>query len=120
MVMELEKATWMVLLFDFYGNMLTKRQREFMELYYERDLSLGEIASKYEISRQAVHDTLKRAENALLKYEQKLGLAARYKGERANLARALELLRDCAVEEKDSRIREVERILTELINMVTE
>jgi len=116
--MELEKVAWMVLLFDFYGAMLTKRQREFVSLYYERDLSLGEIAEKYGISRQAVYDTLKRAEKALLRYEQKLGLAARHKEERAQLARALELISGCAPGEKSGRIKEVERILTKLARMV--
>jgi len=115
--MELEKVAWVVLLFDFYGVMLTRRQYEFMRLYYEQDLSLGEIAERYNISRQAVYDTLKRAENALLKFEQKLGFAARYKEDRALLARALELVRGCKYREKDVKIKEVESILKKLIKM---
>jgi len=115
--MELEKAAWTVLLFDFYGAMLTGRQREFMALYYECDLSLGEIAERHKISRQAVYDTLKRAEKALLKYEQKLGLAARYKEEKSRLAKALEILRGCGAGEKDKKIKEVEHILTELLQI---
>ena len=62
------------LLFDFYGKLLTKRQREVMELYYEENLTLAEIADEFEISRQGVHDALKNAEKALKGYEEKLGL----------------------------------------------
>lgn len=64
----------MILLYDFYGKLLTPKQREVMRLYYEEDLSLGEIAEELKISRQAVHDILRRSEQALEKYEKKLGL----------------------------------------------
>ena len=59
---------------DLYGSMLTIRQREIINLYYEENFSLSEIAEEFSISRQAVHDTLKKAEKALAVYERKLGL----------------------------------------------
>lgn len=66
------------LLYDFYGALLTKRQREVMELYHEENLSLAEIAEEFGISRQGVHDTLKNAHKALEGYEEKLGLMERF------------------------------------------
>ncbi len=66
------------LLYDFYGQLLSNRQREVMQLYHEENLSLSEIAEEFGISRQGVHDTLKKAEKALLGYEEKLGLVERF------------------------------------------
>ena len=66
------------LLFDFYGEMLTEKQREVVELYYNADLSLSEIAEHSGITRQGVRDSIKRAENQLLEFEEKLGLLKRF------------------------------------------
>jgi hypothetical protein len=66
------------LLYDFYGVMLTERQREVFEDYYLNDLSLGEIAEQLAISRAAVHDNLRRSEKALKKIDAKLHLINRY------------------------------------------
>ena len=71
MVDEIAKAS---LLYDFYGALLTEKQRQVMALYHEENLSLSEIAQEFGISRQAVHDTLKKAEQALEDYENKLNL----------------------------------------------
>ncbi len=76
--MKLDKFGRMALLSDFYGELLTARQQEVFRYYYEEDLSLGEIAENLDITRQAVHDNLKRAESALENYEHKLGLLAGY------------------------------------------
>lgn len=65
-------------LLDFYGEMLTEKQREVVELYYNEDLSLAEIAEHSGITRQGVRDSIKRAENQLLDCESKLGLQARF------------------------------------------
>ena len=64
---------------DLYGNMLTIWRREIINLYYEENFSLSEIAEEFSISRQAVHDTLKKAEKALAVYERKLGLVEKFK-----------------------------------------
>jgi uncharacterized protein len=60
-------------LFDAYGNLLTEKQREIIELYYYYDLSLGEISEQLSISRQGVHDSIKKSEQLLRDYEEKLG-----------------------------------------------
>ena len=65
-------------LLDFYGQMLTEKQLEVTELYYNDDLSLAEIAALSGITRQGVRDAIKRAEAQLLEYEEKLGLARRF------------------------------------------
>ena len=74
--MEMAKNLQMGVLLDIYGALLTERQREMMDLYYNDDLSLSEIAEQYEISRQGVHDALKRSEETLRHYDNALGLAA--------------------------------------------
>ena len=67
------------LLFDFYGDMLTEKQRQVVELYYEDDLSLAEIAEDQKITRQGVRDSIKRAEAQMLDMEDRLHLAARFR-----------------------------------------
>ncbi|MDD7347957.1 MAG: YlxM family DNA-binding protein [Clostridiales bacterium] len=74
----LDKVTETSLLFDFYGNLLTEKQRRIMSLYHEENLSLGEIAEEDNVSRQAVHISLKKAEKALNEYEDKLSLVKRW------------------------------------------
>lgn len=70
----MDKNVEIVLLLDFYGNMLTDRQREIMKLYYEDNLSLSEIAEELSISKQGVSDSLKRSEKVLYDTEAKLQL----------------------------------------------
>ncbi len=66
-----------VLLADYYGEMLTENQRKFIEYYYNDDLSLSEIAQNEGITRQGVRDAVKRAETQLYDMEKKLGIAER-------------------------------------------
>ena len=68
----------MTMLFDFYGEVLTPRQKEFFDLYYNEDLSLAEIAENYGISRQGVRDVIVRAEAVLTELEDKTGLIKRF------------------------------------------
>lgn len=77
--MELVKTKAINDLIDFYGVLLTKNQLNTLELYYQEDLSLGEIASELNISRSAVYDSLKRSVDLLKDYESKLKLVAREK-----------------------------------------
>ncbi len=66
-------------LYDFYGDMLTEKQRQVFALYYEEDLSLAEIAENQNITRQGVRDSLKRAEAQMLDMEDRLHLAGRFR-----------------------------------------
>ncbi len=114
--MELEKLENVNLLFDFYGILLTDRQREIMELYYREDFSLGEIASKYKISRQAVYDALKRSEKTLKKYEKKLKLLDKHDAEKQKIGLILKKLSEwkCAPEKT---ICEIKSILEDILNL---
>ena len=83
-------ALTMTLLYDYYGELLTEKQRGLFDLYYNQDYSLSEIASAAGISRQGVHDTLARAEELLEGYERSLGCIARDR----RTAKALEAIAD--------------------------
>ncbi|MFJ6412060.1 hypothetical protein CHI12_10195 [Terribacillus saccharophilus] len=89
----LEKTTRMNYLFDFYQALLTPKQRSYMEMYYLEDLSLGEIAETFEVSRQAVYDNIRRTEAMIESYEKKLHLYDRFK-ERSTLLDELEEIMD--------------------------
>ncbi len=73
----MSKELKFVMLLDFYGELLTEKQRDVMELYYCEDLSLSEIGNPMGITRQAVRSFIKRGEEILLNYEEKLGFAQR-------------------------------------------
>lgn len=73
-----EKIIEMGILFDFYGGLLNEKQYTAIELYYIHDLTLSEIGEHLKISRQGVHDLLKRSENKLINFEKKLGLANKF------------------------------------------
>ena len=80
-------------LLDFYGDVLTERQREVMEQYYNDDLSLAEIADNFGITRQGVRDSIKRGEGIILDLEQKVGFAARYRAVQQGVAQLESLAR---------------------------
>ena len=70
-------ALQMTLLFDYYGELLTDRQRMCFDLRHNQDLSLAEIAQELNVSRQGVHDNLSRAEALLINMEEKTGCVRR-------------------------------------------
>jgi hypothetical protein len=113
----LEKVAWMNMLFDFYGELLTERQKDFLDLYYCQNLSLGEIAVEFSVSRQAVYDTLKRAEQVLSQYEDKLGLVTKSASERNKLAAAAAMLEEYETAENDGRVRQARKIIEEVLEM---
>lgn len=76
--MTIEKTNRINALLDFYEPLLTAKQTLYIALYYRDDLSLGEIAENYHVSRQAVYDNIKRTELILEKYESKLHLLAQF------------------------------------------
>ena len=73
------------MLFDFYGELLTDKQREYYDLHYNEDLSLYEIAEQRGVSRQAVWDIIRRAEAVMLELEEKTGIIARAERRRRTL-----------------------------------
>lgn len=81
----MEELTKRALLADFYGPLLTDKQRNVWDLHYQQDLSLTEIAEVEHISRQAIYDLIKRTELILAEYEDKLGLVERLCTQREKL-----------------------------------
>ncbi|GHU79601.1 UPF0122 protein [Clostridia bacterium] len=89
-------------LLDFYGEMLTEKQREVIEFYYNGDLSLAEIAEHSGITRQGVRDSIKRAEAQLLDCEERLGLWRRF----LEIKRGLDEIEALALEvREENRLR---------------
>ncbi len=81
----MDKIYEQTMLFDFYGELLTEHQRSIYEDAVYRDMSLGEIAEERGITRQGVHDLIKRCDKVLLDYEDKLHLVARFLHAKASL-----------------------------------
>ena len=81
-------------LLDFYGDVLTDKQRDVMEQYYNDDFSLSEIAENFGLSRQGVRDAIKRGETTMLELEEKIGFAKRYRAMQDGLARLDHLTRE--------------------------
>ena len=105
----------MTMLFDFYGELLTDRQKEFYDLYYNEDLSLSEIAENYGISRQGVRDVIVRAENYMTEIEDKTGLIKRF----MQLRPHTEKIADAAQQIKQLNFRRYEdRQLEELTGVI--
>lgn len=87
-----DKLNEIPVLYDFYGQLLTEKQRHCLELYYSYDLSLGEISEESGTTRQAVYDIIKRSEHLLQSYEEKLQLVQRFNNERRSLSKIIEAL----------------------------
>lgn len=85
-------------LLDFYGDVLTEKQRDVMEQYYNDDLSLAEIAANFGITRQGVRDAIKRGEVTILDLEEKIGFAGRYQAVHDSIERLESLTREIRVE----------------------
>ena len=104
----MEKRVDASLLLSFYGAMLPARQQEMLRLYYEDDLSLSEIADLLGVTRQGVHDAIRRGEQQLLTLEAKLGLRARW-------ARITEGLASCKAALSDNRAIDAITIIDTLL-----
>ena len=102
--MKIDEITQASLLYDFYGQLLTKRQQEAIELYHDENLSLSEIAEEFSISRQGVHDALKNAEKALLDYEEKLGLVKKFQKGRQAIRKIDQAIDKMVAESRDSKL----------------
>ena len=88
-----DETVWRTMLFDFYGELLTPKQREYFDLHYNADLSLAEIAESAGTSRQAIWDIIRRAEATLRETEAKTGLVGRYGAQRETLSAMEQSLR---------------------------
>ena len=106
MAQDPEKSYHISLLLDFYGELLSERQRQIMEYYYGEDLSLSEVSSLTDITRQGVRDALQRAEKLLVETEEKLGLVARFSAQKEDLSYIV-----CRLEEIQKRGEPVEDII---------
>lgn len=105
----------MTMLYDFYGELLTDRQKEFFDLYYNDDLSLSEIAENAGISRQGVRDVIVRAEGIMQEFEDKTGLIRRFEAMRSHLGN----IETAAAEIKTINYRQYEDArLTELADTI--
>ncbi|MCL1935599.1 MAG: hypothetical protein FWF57_04385 [Defluviitaleaceae bacterium] len=86
----MEKHIRLGILYDFYGELLTEKQQKMFEMYYNENLSLREIAEDMNITYQAVRDNIKRAENSILEYEEKLEIFKKYKLRKQKLENLIE------------------------------
>lgn len=112
-------------LFAFYGELLTEKQNDVLSLYCLDDLSLGEIAEDLDISRQGVHDKVKRATKILEGYEEKLGLMEKFNKNNVllndihlkmnDLSQALTLNHDVLIEKVTEVVTDVMRDIDEMI-----
>lgn len=103
------------LLLDFYGQMLTKRQYEILDLHYNSDYSLGEIAQELDISRQGVYDNIKRGKAALFDMENKLGLVSRFSRQKERTSEILKLLEAIDISAISGQDRQsIEKVRSEL------
>ncbi len=117
----MEKNVEIGLLFSIYRNMLTKRQAECVDLYYNEDLSLAEIGEHLGITRQGVRDNIKRAEHALFDVEARLGLAQRFLGIKSKLEYVDGIIREI---EQSPNIRflsdDIKRQINKMLVMIGE
>ncbi len=101
------------LLYDFYGELLTKKQAEAFEMYYFDDFSLNEIAEKYSTSRQAVSDLINRTGKILESYEDKLKLLEKHIKKEEIVSR----INDVLISEpfEDIKLNQIKMMLQELL-----
>lgn len=102
----------MTILMDFYGGMLTEKRYNALDLYYNQDLSLAEIAEELDISRQGVRDAVKHGEKQLTELEEKLGLAKRFSDIQERIGQIRTILAHGAnAEEIEKILNEIERFV---------
>ncbi len=112
----MEKIVEQTLLYDFYGELLTEHQKEVYEDVVLGDLGYSEAAQEYGVSRQGVHDLVKRVDRQLMDYEKKLGLVMRFRKIRSEVMQIREMAQKADLEKEDfSQAAQIcDRILTQL------
>ncbi len=103
----MEKKVEISMLCQLYGKLLTKKQFEFIEDYYNNDLSLSEIAENNNITRQAVRDIIKKGEKKLFEYEEKLMFMKRMLNQQKKIERALSELTKIQKDYSDKQVASV-------------
>jgi len=110
------------LLLDFYGQLLTKRQNEILDLHYNNDFSLGEISEHLGITRQGVYDNVKRGKAILMEYEKKLGLVERFANQKNSIQEVLNIIKgiDKSKLDADDRksLNKAEEKITKIIESI--
>ena len=115
----MEKNVKISILNEFYGNLLTQKQSDFIDDYYNNDLSLSEIAENENITRQAVRDIIKKGEKKLFEYEEKLGFMKRTLKQEKRIGKVLLELTKIQKDSSDRQIASVlENIKKELNDLV--
>ena len=114
-VLMTEETLYRTMLFDFYGELLTAKQKEYFDLHYNADYSLSEIAEETGISRQGVWDIIKRAEETLRKTEDKTGLIRRFRENQEAVAE-MEQTIDQLLQHTDGKARALTEQLSESLN----
>ena len=108
-------------LLDFYGDVLTEKQRDVMEQYYNDDLSLSEIADNFGITRQGARDAIKHGETTLKELEEKVGFAARYRRVQQKLEELEQMVIDARFEctgPQGLTTTEYEHQLTKMLKLI--
>ena len=110
-----EKNLKLACLLDFYGEVLSERKQSVLSLYYNEDLSLAEIAEEIGISRQGVHDIVKRCTKKLKEYESALHLVEKFQNMKEKLTEVTELLNTETVTGSNTDIQKAKQLLNEVI-----
>ena len=107
-------------LLDFYGDVLTDKQRDVMEQYYNDDFSLSEIADNFGITRQGVRDAIKRGEGTIRELEEKVGFARRYRAVQEGIDALEQLVRDISFYNNNSYAmnEDVRRAADEMLRII--
>ncbi|SCP95452.1 hypothetical protein SAMN05421730_1001577 [Anaerobium acetethylicum] len=114
-VMAMERIAEQALLYDFYGELLTSHQKQIYEDIVLNDLSLSEIAEDQGISRQGVHDLVKRCNKILADYENKLHLVEKFLSTKEKVNRINLLIKEYRTVEKEELIAQIEQISNEIL-----
>ncbi len=100
-------------LFDIYGGLLTDKQRTCLDYYFNDDLSLSEISAELGVSRQAVHDLLKRVEQILERYENNLGMLAKEEALHSKLHQVIQMVATNDAAKRDRAVQILQEIVGE-------
>lgn len=116
----MEKIVQQGILYDFYGELLTEHQKQVYEAAVYENMSLGEIADEQGVSRQAVHDLIKRTDKILLGYENSLGLVHRFEEIkiRINEVEARLNSMECVNDNQSVEIEKIKKLCNEIVDLM--